>query len=140
MLYSIYYFLESVLSLFLVFVVGTINIYLFIYLLVLSYSSIIPVGLYRKHRGGGGLKSVYPRFQNLSYCDVTELPTTPYYVCSKIAIFFVPHDPSKNLSSVLWKCTYRNRLVGEGKYGNYVEMEIERHGHRGPLVLNDFQL
>ena len=32
MLYSIYYFLESVLSLFLVFVVGTINIYLFIYL------------------------------------------------------------------------------------------------------------
>ena len=58
---------------------------------------------------------VYPRFQNLSFCDVTKSPTSPFLCVQKCHILwtwrktgvriksnpvFLPHETFKNLSSV----------------------------------------
>ena len=72
----------------------------------------------------GSKSRVDPRFQNLSFCDVTRYPTTPVFVCSKMPHFmymeknrgrlkstpvFLPHETFKNSGS--GRLTFINNIL-----------------------------
>ena len=83
----------------------------------------------------GSKSRVDPRFQNLSFCDVTRYPTTPVFVCSKMPHFmymeknrgrlkstpvFLPHETFKNSGSVHCTSTlYRSDgAIARKPFGN----------------------